>query len=86
MFLYVHNGFLWGVPHCVYACAEYKLTGEEIAKLPASDQFTDHSIVCTLANGVPESLQVEFPTTNVGTRHFLDRCEAVTLMNLGHAP
>ncbi len=56
--------------------AFYKLTDEEIAKLPASDQFARHY----MDTG---DLQVEFPTTNVGTRLHLDRCEGVTLTNLG---
>jgi hypothetical protein len=85
MFLYVHRGFLWGEPHCVYDCCFYKLTDEEIAKLPAPDQFTGHLEMCEDVNGVPESLQVEFPTTNVGTRLHLGRCPGVTLYNLGEA-
>jgi hypothetical protein len=60
----------------------YKLTDEEIAKLPC-DQFTEHSEMCQDANGVPEQLQVEFPATKEGTRIKLEECEGMTPMNLG---
>ena len=82
MFQFVHGNFLWGEPHCVYDCCLYKLTEEEIARLPPSDYFFNHREVCHDAHGVPESLQVEFLPTNVGTRLCLDRCRGVILHRL----
>lgn len=84
MFLYLHEGILWGAPHGVYDMAFFKLTDEEVAKLPASEQFTDHRPITPDENGVPWRLGVQFPVTNVGDRFFLSRCAGVTLENLAH--
>jgi hypothetical protein len=63
--------------------AHYKLTDEEVVKLPPFDQFTEHTEQCEDDNGLPEMLVVEFPVTKVGTHLFLGVCESVTLLNLG---
>ena len=64
--------------------AFYKLTDEEMAKLPTFDQATKHTEMCVDDSGVPEMLGVEFPETNVGTRKKLDKCKGVTLKNMGN--
>jgi hypothetical protein len=74
MFLYLHCGFLWGEPRCAHDMAHYKLTDEEVAKLPPFDQFTKHTEQCEDDNGVPEMLVVEFSVTKVGTCLFLGVC------------
>lgn len=82
MFLYLHDGIMWGKPCCVYYSAYEKLTDAEVAKLPPSDQFTGHRIECRDENGVPEMLAVRFDVSNVGHRFFLSRCDGVSLENL----
>jgi hypothetical protein len=82
MFLYLHDGILWGEPRCVYDMAYYKLTDVEVAKIPPFDQFRKHKEMCKDDNGKPEMLQVELPKTEVGTRHGLSKCKGLSFQNL----
>ncbi len=82
MFLYLHDGILWGEPRCVCDMAYYKQTDEEVAKIPPFDQFTTPREMCEDGDGMPEMLQVEFPATKAGTRCGLSNCVGLSFRNL----
>ena len=82
MFLYLHDGIVWGEPRCVYDMAYYKLTDEEVAKIPPVDQFTEHERWWEDDDWLPEMLQVQFPETKVGTRLFLSKCRGLSFRKL----
>jgi hypothetical protein len=83
MFLYLHQGKVWGNPLTTYDCAYEKLTDEETKKLP-STFFFNHRQHSLDSSGNPELLQVHFLETEIGNRLHLANCNAMDLRFLAH--